>query len=183
MVCRMSEKLSVKDWVNAALKALAKHGFIAVKADTLAKILNVSRGSFYWHFENIETFHLAVMQSWQDVATNAIIAQVEATAKADDRLPLLARLAFTADSSLEIAMRAWGQSYPPAQPFIEAVDKTRLNYIKKLLTESGLPATLAQTRACIIYWTYLGSALAGAPLKGAALKNLTDQLVLLARQK
>jgi len=183
MVRFMSDKLSARDWINAALKTLARDGFTAVKADILAKTLGVSRGSFYWHFTNLEAFHLAVMQSWQDIATNAIIAQVEATAKGNDRLKLLIHLAFTADSSLEIAMRAWGRSYSPAQPFINAVDKTRLTYIKKLLTESGVSPTLAQSRACIIYWTYLGSTLTGASLKGASLKNLTDELALLARQK
>jgi len=51
---------------SAALRALAADGFTAVKADVLARTLGVSRGSFYWHFENIDKFHLCVMQRWQD---------------------------------------------------------------------------------------------------------------------
>jgi AcrR family transcriptional regulator len=60
----------------------------------LAKELGVSRGSFYGHFQHVEAFHLAVMQRWQNLATDAIIRQVESAAIGSERLRLLIRLAF-----------------------------------------------------------------------------------------
>jgi len=176
----MSEKVSAKDWISAALKALAMDGFTAVKADVLAKTLGVSRGSFYWHFENIEKFHLCVMQRWQEIATDAIILQVEGSAEGTSRLRQLIHLALTADSSLETGMRAWGSSFQPAMPFIKKVDQLRLNYIERLLLEAGFDAALARTRAQIIYWTYLGSIFSERHLEGLMLENLIDQLALLA---
>jgi len=177
---RMSEKLSANDWIRAALKALAVDGFTAVKADVLAKTLGVSRGSFYWHFENIDKFHLCVLQRWQEIATDAIILQVEGSAKGTSRLRLLIYLALTADSSLETGIRAWGSSFQQAMPFIQKVDQLRLSYIERLILEAGLDAALARTRAQIIYWTYLGSIFSERHPEGLLLENLIEQMELLA---
>ena len=81
----MSDQLSVKDWLDQGLKALAKSGFTALKAEPLAKALGVSRGSFYWHFADIAAFHAAILEHWREVAAEQIIANVEAAAKHDHR--------------------------------------------------------------------------------------------------
>ena len=39
-------------WIEAGLQALAAGGPDAVRIDPLAKALGVTRGGFYWHFEN-----------------------------------------------------------------------------------------------------------------------------------
>ena len=49
----MTDQLSADDWISQGLKALAKSGFTALKADPLAKAMGVSRGSFYWHFADL----------------------------------------------------------------------------------------------------------------------------------
>jgi len=74
----MAEQLSAQDWVDLGLKTLAKSGFTALKAEPLAKAMRVSRGSFYWHFADIGAFHTAVLERWREVATEQIIAAVEA---------------------------------------------------------------------------------------------------------
>ena len=55
----MTDQLSADDWISQGLKALAKSGFIALKADPLARAMGVSRGSFYWHFADLGAFHAA----------------------------------------------------------------------------------------------------------------------------
>ena len=48
MVARiMTEQLAAQDWLDLGLKVLARHGFAALKAEKLAKMMVVSRGSFY----------------------------------------------------------------------------------------------------------------------------------------
>src|SRR5215204_662530 len=80
----MADQLSAQDWVDLGLKTLAKSGFTALKAEPLAKAMGVSRGSFYWHFADIGAFHAAILTRWREVATERIIAGVEA-AKDKDR--------------------------------------------------------------------------------------------------
>ena len=91
-------RLGPTEWVNAGLKALARFGFAALKADTLANRLRVSRGSFYWHFAHVSAFHAAILSRWREVALEKIIAEVEGTA--DDRLEALLTRAFGAGSAL-----------------------------------------------------------------------------------
>ncbi len=50
----MADQLSAKDWLDQGLKTLAESGYTALKAEPLAKAMGVSRGSFYWHFADVE---------------------------------------------------------------------------------------------------------------------------------
>src|SRR5262249_2355707 len=72
----MAKRLTAPAWIDFARATLAREGFEALKAEALACKLGVSRGSFYWHFEDIETFHARVIEQWRQVATEAIIAVI-----------------------------------------------------------------------------------------------------------
>src|SRR6185369_16750751 len=121
----MIMKLSAQDWVKAGLRALANSGFAALKADSLAKALKVSRGSFYWHFADIGAFHDAVLQRWQEIAYENIVEEVEGAP--GDRLQNLLNRAFRPDSPLERAVRAWATAEPKAKAkaMVEAIDAKR----------------------------------------------------------
>src|ERR1700734_531758 len=86
------DRLRPAAWVNAGLKALAKSGFSALKADTLAHRLGTSRGSFYWHFADVPAFHAAILRSWREIALENIVEDIEAAA--GRRLEKLAARAF-----------------------------------------------------------------------------------------
>src|SRR3954467_14580166 len=85
---KMKDQLSARDWLDAGLKALARDGFTALKADPLAKAMGVSRGSFYWHFADLGAFHAALLKRWREIAAEKIIADVET----DSEEPLKALL-------------------------------------------------------------------------------------------
>ena len=46
--------LSASDWIEIALTTLVEDGIDAVQITALARRLDVTRGSFYWHFMNRE---------------------------------------------------------------------------------------------------------------------------------
>lgn len=108
----MTDQLSATDWLDAGLKALAASGVAALKADPLAKALGVSRGSFYWHFRDVEAYHTAVLARWRDIATERIIANVEKHADAAEGVEYLLRGAFAARS---ISKSRYGAG-PPTMP-------------------------------------------------------------------
>src|SRR5262245_39644920 len=106
----MADQLSAQDWVDLGLKTLAKSGFTALKAEPLARAMGVSRGSFYWHFADIGAFHAAILTRWREVATEQIIAAVEAAksrGKGEDPLAVLLKLTFGSRLVLEKAVRSW----------------------------------------------------------------------------
>src|SRR5947199_7986044 len=99
----MADQLSANDWLDLGLKTLTRNGFTALKAEPLAKAMGVSRGSFYWHFADIGAFHAAILKHWSDVATEQVIAGLEATPRDRDALSVLLRAAFSARPALENA--------------------------------------------------------------------------------
>jgi AcrR family transcriptional regulator len=177
----MAKRLTAQAWIDFALATLARQGFEALKADVLARKLGVSRGSFYWHFEDIETFHARVIHQWRQVATEAIIADVELREGPDRRLDVLLRHAFGDGAALEVGMRAWADNNPTAAQALRQVDRQRRTYIEKLLRELGMPAPLAALRTMVLYWAYLGAAVSHYRLSGRNLDQIVAQLMCFAR--
>jgi AcrR family transcriptional regulator len=175
------DRLRPAEWVNAGLKALAKSGFSALKADTLANRLGISRGSFYWHFADVSAFHAAILRRWREIALENIIDELEGAA--DGRLEALAYRAFAGDTGIERAVRAWATADARAREAVEAVDAERIRYLRKMLIDAGIPASVAGTRARIINWCYLGFALSSNKLDHDTLKQVVGDLARFACSK
>jgi AcrR family transcriptional regulator len=176
----MKEQLSAQDWLDQGLKTLAVSGFTALKAEPLAKAMGVSRGSFYWHFADIGAFHAAILNHWREVAAEQIIANVEAAGRGENRLPLLLRQAFSARLALERAVRSWATVDPAARSAVQAIDRRRLEYIEGLLRDAGLSRNIAQARAQILYWAFLGFALADRLPPKPQQQAVLDELIRIA---
>ena len=153
-----SATLTAEDWLNAGLKALAKSGVTSLKADVLARRLEVSRGSFYWHFVDVKGFHRGVLDAWEKRATADVIAEVEqAGGSARERLHRLARLVFAADGALERQVRSWACHSEVAAHAQNRIDLQRITYVQRLVDETdGGPASDASTRARFFYLALVG---------------------------
>jgi AcrR family transcriptional regulator len=173
----MAEQLSAKDWLDQGLKTLAESGFTALKAEPLAKAIGVSRGSFYWHFADIGAFHAALLEHWRDVAAEQVIANLKASSKHDNPLPLLIRRAFGGRLALENAVRSWAAVDPVARSAVQAIDRRRLSYVEGLFRANGLAPSAARARAQILYWAFLGFALSDKPLPRARQAAVLDELL------
>src|SRR6266480_3601090 len=173
----MTDQLSAKDWLDQGLKTLAERGFTALKAEPLAKAMGVSRGSFYWHFADIGAFHAAILSRWREVATEQIIAGVEAAkdgAKGEDPLAVLLKLTFGSRLVLEKAVRSWAANDARARAAVVAVDRRRLDYIESLLKQAGLAEEVARARAQILFWAFFGFALSDQQLEAGKQQAVLD---------
>jgi AcrR family transcriptional regulator len=175
----MTKRLTAQDWIDFALKTLAREGFPALKADVLARKLGVSRGSFYWHFAELGIFHARVVEHWRQVATEAIIAGLERYDSRERRLDVLLRGAFGQSALLEIRMRAWADENAQAARVMNDIDRRRRAYIEQLLVQADVAPSLAATRAQLLYWAYLGAALNRSRLTGAQLDRIVAELKLI----
>jgi len=176
----MADQLSAQDWVDLGLKTLAKSGFTALKAEPLAKAMGVSRGSFYWHFADIGAYHAAILERWREVATEQIIAAVEAarkTAKGEDPLAVLLKLTFGSKLVLEKAVRSWAANDARARAAVVAMDRRRLDYIEGLLKDAGLAEDVARARAQILFWAFFGYALSDQQLAPDRQQAVLDELL------
>ena len=176
----MGDQLSAQDWLDQGLKTLAKSGFTALKAEPLAKAMGVSRGSFYWHFADISAFHAAILRHWREIAAEQIIAGVEAASKGENPLEVLLRRVFGERLAIENAVRTWASVDPAARTAVQAIDRRRLGYVESLMTLSGLSTGVARARAQILYWAFLGFALADQPLPKAQQNAMLEEMLRMA---
>ncbi|UGY18654.1 TetR/AcrR family transcriptional regulator [Bradyrhizobium septentrionale] len=178
----MTEQLSVKDWLDQGLKTLARTGFTALKAEPLAKVMGVSRGSFYWHFADIAAYRSAILSHWREVAAEQVIAELETISKGDEALALLLRRAFSARLALERAVRSWATVDAEARAAVLEVDQRRIGYIETLLRQAGFPDDVARGRAQIFYWAFIGYALSEQALPKARQQAAIDELLRMAKR-
>lgn len=157
MDSRQTARLSAEDWLDAALAAFERGGVEAVRIEPLARTLNVSRGSFYWHFESRDALLRRLLGRWELRETSRVIDAVEAgggTAAA--RLLRLLETCARDEGRLEMALRNWASSDEEAQAAIGKVDLRRTDYIAMLLLEHGLRPEQCRRRARVAYAAWLG---------------------------
>ena len=165
---------------ESGLKTLAQDGFTALKAEPLAKAMGVSRGSFYWHFADVEAFHAEILKYWREIAAERIIDDVESAAGTDNALQLLLNRVFGERRALENAVRRWAVVDPAARAAVRAIDKRRVSLCRAPLARLRDFTDVARTRARILYWAYLGFALSDRPLPPAQQRAVVAEMLRLA---
>lgn len=183
-------RLTRDDWLAAALKALLRTGPGAVAVQPLARELGATKGSFYWHFASRDDLLRATLARWETVATDDVIADLEAS---DDPADVKSRLLFTRVT--ESSQTHPGQlnllastDQPDVVAAVERATLRRIGYVARLLRECGVVPATAQRRATLAYAMYLGHAHlvratpAALPSTPRARRALVDEMsaVLLA---
>jgi AcrR family transcriptional regulator len=150
-------KLGRQDWLTIGIKTLEGSGIEAVRVEPLAKLLKVTRGSFYWHFKNRDDLLEAILQEWEIRNAESIIQEVEAVGTdPGSKLLNLFEIAARDDDFLEKAVRIWGVHDARASGAIRRVDQRRLDYLQNLFLQLGFSRTEAKVRARIVYSVRLG---------------------------
>ncbi len=157
----MDDRLTKPDWIRHGLRTVAQSGMGGLKVGAMAKGLNVSRGSFYWHFTDIDDFCTQLLDSWQKVTTDQVMLELSEEAS-PDRLKLLMERAFARTDQLDRAIRLWAAQDHKVAAVTAQVDDKRTAYISALLVAAGISEQQADERAKFIYWAYLGQSLAQA---------------------
>ncbi|MEM8824349.1 MAG: TetR/AcrR family transcriptional regulator [Pseudomonadota bacterium] len=148
--------LDADDWLDLALNELKEHGYGALKALPLAKKLNVTRGSFYHHFDSLDDFHSAVLVHWSKRSSGTLItAAVEAS---DPRQALndLLQQTLRSGEKLERAIRSWATVQPRVAREVEKVDNLRIEVAEDLLIRGGVSKSVAAPRSRLLYWAAIG---------------------------
>jgi AcrR family transcriptional regulator len=148
--------LTREDWLNQALTQLQAGGHDALKAQPLAKSLNVTRGSFYHHFESLRDFHTALIDHWSKVSSGQIILAAQASADPRAGLDDLLQKTFRSGQALERAIRAWSTVEPLVAGAVATVDQDRIRVAEGLLVRGGVAPVKAGPRARLLYWAAIG---------------------------
>jgi AcrR family transcriptional regulator len=149
-------QLGPEDWLDLALEELKARGHDALKAQPLAQKLKVTRGSFYHHFESLESFHAAVIRHWAQQSSGKIIQAARETSDARQALDDLLQKTFRSGEALERAVRAWSTVKPLVAHAVAEIDHERIAVAETLLVAQGVPPSEARPRARLLYWAAIG---------------------------
>ena len=133
------KRLSRELWLKAGIAALATGGADVLGAEPLARKLGTTKGSFYWHFTDVPTFHQALLDRWKRDAFAQIVAEMEGGGGAVDRLRRFGVL--LSGDETGAAMRIWAATNTRAAAVVAQVDEERLTYITALLSGLGVTHT------------------------------------------
>lgn len=157
---RTSERLSQTDWIMAARDALIKGGVHAVKVDLISSRLNITRGSFYWHFKSRAELLGALLELWEAQNTKpfeevAQRADVDPVRKFVDMVRIwLEEKDF--DPAFDSAVRDWARSSPSVAKRIASIDELRMSLLEKVFREMGYEGQEAMVRARVTYYHQIG---------------------------
>lgn len=175
--------LTRKDWLDHALQTLKSQGFAALKAQPLAKSLNVTRGSFYHHFSSLEDFHRAVIAHWAETTSGPVIDEAQRSADPAMALDRLLHTTLRSGADLERAVRSWSTVDTRVAAAVAAVDATRIAAAEAVLTAAGLPAPDANARAKLLYWAAIGRLMVPFPSRNILPEDQITALSALMRSQ
>ncbi|WP_344534097.1 TetR/AcrR family transcriptional regulator [Streptomyces albiaxialis] len=156
-------RLTARDWAAEALKALGEGGGLAaLSVEALATRLGATKGSFYWHFANRDALIEAALVRWEQLGTEAVIADLETEPDPEKRLRtlLLRATEAAAEDSLELSLLAHAD-HPAVAAVLARVTERRVGYVTALFAELGFTAPEAERRGLLSYSAFLGHAQLG----------------------
>src|SRR3954470_17420246 len=173
------------EWIAAGLKALAARGPDAVRIEVLAQELGVTRGGFYWHFENRRALLDEMLDSWERVLIDEAIARVEeAGGDARARLRRLFSLAIAGGAELlriENAIRDWARRDAAVAERLRRVDNRRMDYLRSLFATFCPDPDDVGVRCMLTFSVRIGAYVVGADHPGRSrtdVMKLTGQWLL-----
>ena len=177
-------RLTREAWLAKALDILAddpEH----LRIDEIAERLHVSKGSFYWHFENRSDFVHALAEYWRDTNTQTIADAVGAHAgSAEERLYELMRLIVDDRAAqYDLAIRAWARHVPEIVPVIREVDEIRMRTLRDIFADMGFeePELSVRARVFVVFHSF-EQLLTPRLSREEALEQLDVRLALFTRR-
>ena len=178
-------RLTRQDWILAGIELLTEAGIGAVKVETLATELKVTRGSFYHHFADRDELLQAMLDHWAQRFTFDIADQVAALGL-DPDTTLLAMLKMIRNQRLaeyDAPFRAWALHDPAARAVLKRVDEARLTTIRSQFERLGFSGADAENRARLfLYYEITAPVFFAQPAKKLAEHLLIERHRFLTTQ-
>jgi AcrR family transcriptional regulator len=147
-------------WIDEGLRALAGGGPDAVRVEALAKALAVTKGGFYWHFDDRRALLDEMLDTWERVGVDEVIERVES--EGGDARAKLRRLSAIAGSSddglrIDLAIRHWARRDEAVAERLRRVDNRRMEYMRSLFGAFCPDEGEVEARCIVFYSLWIGS--------------------------
>ncbi len=157
-------QLDRTSWIIAAIEVLADEGIAGLRVEVLAKRLKVTKGSFYWHFQDRRDLLLALLRQWKEGRLRDIIKQTRAQPGRELEQIYHVIDVYSASKSrrgilIELAVRDWARRDAEAEAIVAEVDDVRLRCARELFLACGVPMEEASSRCMLLYAYVFGISL------------------------
>ena len=142
------------DWLKSALEIFVSEGIEAVRITRLAEDLEVTRGSFYWHFKNREDLLHSLVSFWKDKNTAAITEPLDEAKSLSDGVLRFFEACLDPtqfDPRLDLALREWARRSDSIHQLVDDEDAARMFYQR-----FDYPMPQALIRARVLYYSQIG---------------------------
>ena len=138
----MERDLKREDWLRQARRALLGGGVEAVRVEKLARSLNVTKGSFYWHFKGRKELLELLLHEWENEVPEILeqLGPGSAEGKFQALVRLLerrARLSEEGKVPSDAAIFAWASVDPAVARRVNRAEEGRLRLLKRILGRGG----------------------------------------------
>ena len=149
-------------WIDEGLRALAAGGPDAVRIEPLAGALGVTKGGFYWHFENRRALLDEMLDAWERSTADAVIERVESEGgDAQARLRHLFAIASSSEAReilrADLAIRDWARREPAVAERLRRVDNRRMDYMRSLFGAFCPDEEEVEARCMLAFSLFIGS--------------------------
>jgi AcrR family transcriptional regulator len=173
-------------WIQAGLRALATGGPSAVRVEALARVLGVSKGGFYWHFDNRLALLDGLLDAWELMSVDEVIERIEAE---DGEQPIDARIKLARLGAIglsgedlwgidplevDLAIRDWARRDEQVAHRLRRVDNRRMEYMRSLFGGFCADAADIEDRCLLGFSLWIGSHFIAADHSGRSRSEVME---------
>lgn len=151
-----SHRLDRNSWVRAGIDVLCSAGVQAVRVEALAKKLNISKGSFYWHFKNRKDLLEAILDEWQARQSDWSANGETMGGPVERWTKLFGTFTAPGYAALELAISAWARQDEHVARRLAEAESKRIAYVSAIFREIGFGHAQASEWANAAFLLYLG---------------------------
>ena len=152
-------------WIDEGLRALAAGGPDAVRIEPLARALGVTKGGFYWHFDDRRALLEDMLDTWERVSVDDVIETIES--QGGDAKAKLRHLSAIASSSheglginplsIDLAIRDWARRDKKVARRLRRVDNRRMDYMRSLFGAFSDDEDDVEARCILAFSLWIGN--------------------------
>lgn len=155
-----SSRLTVDDWTERALALVMDEGVGAIKINRLCRELGVTKGSFYWHFADLDALLVAIAGRWAAETREILsgLTELEGLPPLERIRAMALRLIDDRSWSIERALREWAKNDAVVAAVIVESDQFVFGLVQAALLELGHTEQDARLRAGLLVYAGIGFA-------------------------
>ena len=148
---------SREKWLELAIDAMSRGCKSKFSLDSLLKAMPVSKGSFYWHFEDRAEFLTALVRYWGRHNTQSVAGAVEMlpqSSSAADKLWELMGIVYEMNyARFDLLIRSLTLEFPELQKEVASVDQQRYDTVRQLFADMGFEGDALDMRTLMFVTT------------------------------